>query len=213
MNITGTMINNRVSARIESLDFILRGGLPKERFYLLQENSGTVSVESADESHGATFTVFLPTTFKCETEPEPEIIETPLVEAVKMPAGISILLVEDDEDSREMLKIMFEQSGMRITGVDSAAKAVELIQQIKPDVLISAIGLPHEDGYELIGKIRRLSPEQGGLTPAIALTGYVSLQDRRHAFDVGFQEHLSKPVDIDELLELVKCLVGNKVVS
>lgn len=170
-------------------------------------HDGTVGVESAGENRGATFTVLLPTAFEHEAEPEPEITETPPVEAAKMPAGVRILLVEDDEDSREMLKTMFEQNGMQITGVDSAAKAVELIQQIKPDVLISDIGLPHEDGYELIGKIRRLSPEQGGLTPAIALTGYVSLQDRRHAFNVGFQEHLSKPVDIDKLLELVKALV------
>ena len=180
--------------------------------HLVELHDGEVSVESAGENQGATFTVCLPTVFKPEIEPEPATVAPP-VKSAEPPEGIRILLVEDDEDSREMLKIMFEQNGMHITGVESAAKAVELIQQMKPDVLISDIGLPNEDGYELIGKIRQLSPEKGGLTPAIALTGYVSLQDRSHAFNVGFQKHLSKPVDIDELLELVKGLVGNKIES
>jgi CheY-like chemotaxis protein len=122
---------------------------------------------------------------------------------------VRILLVEDDEDSREMLRLMFEQHGMKITSVASAAEGLQAIEQIKPDVLISDIGLPNEDGYELIRKVRLLTPEQGGLTPAIALTGYVSLQDRNHAFNVGYQEHLSKPVDIDKLLDLVEKLVDS----
>ena len=119
-----------------------------------------------------------------------------------------ILLVEDNDDSREMLELVFEQHGMTVTSVATAAEGLQALKQIKPDVLISDIGLPNEDGYQLIRKVRELSPEDGGLTPAIALTGYVSLQDRNHAFEVGYQEHLSKPVDIDKLLDLVEKLVG-----
>ncbi len=178
--------------------------------HLVELHGGTISVESAGENRGAKFTVLLPTVSDYKTEPKAEHNETPPLKSAGPFEGIRVLLVEDDDDSREMLKIMFEQNGMEITDVDSAAEAVEVFEQFKPDVLISDIGLPNEDGYELIGKIRRLSPEQGGLTPAIALTGYVSLQDRRRAFNVGFQEHLSKPVDIDNLLEIVKSLVGNK---
>jgi signal transduction histidine kinase/ActR/RegA family two-component response regulator len=181
--------------------------------HLVELHDGAVIVESAGENRGAKFTVSLPTAFDYKTEPEVEIMEKPLTKSAEPSGSIRVLLVEDDEDSREMLRIMFEQNGIQITDVESAAEAVEVIQQLKPDVLISDIGLPHEDGYELIGKIRQLSSEQGGLTPAIALTGYVSLQDRSHAFNVGFQEHLPKPVDIDKLLELVKGLVGNKLES
>lgn len=173
--------------------------------HLVELHGGAVSVESAGEDRGATFIVTIPSGVNFETESDSPDIETPMMnENIKPPAGIHVLLVEDDEDSREMLKIMFEQSGIETTGVNSAAAALEALKRFKPDVLISDIGLPNEDGYELIGKVRRLSSEQGGLTPAIALTGYVSVQDRDHAFDVGYQKHLSKPVDIDELLAMVK---------
>lgn len=176
--------------------------------HLVELHGGSVNVESAGENQGAVFTVVLPIAdqSKFVTDENQKESEMPVSDAMKNPKILKILLVEDDEDSREMLKIMFEQSGMEITGVSSAAEAVEALPKIKPDVLISDIGLPNEDGYQLIGKVRRLSPEQGGLTPAIALTGYVSVQDQNHALNVGFQEHLSKPVDIDELLELVKKL-------
>ncbi len=178
--------------------------------HLVELHGGTVSVESAGENLGAVFTVVLPAASAPQIISENKDQEVlPVIEKSTLPT-LRILLVEDDVDSREMLKTMFEQSGMEITDVGSAAEAVEAVQRIKPDVLISDIGLPNEDGYELIGKVRKLSPELGGLTPAIALTGYVSLQDRHHAFDVGYQKHLSKPVDIDELLELVKELCRNK---
>lgn len=177
--------------------------------HLVELHGGTVTVESAGENLGATFTVRLPVVNQPENDFS-EIVneETPPEESVEPTRRLHVLLVEDDEDSREMMKVMFEQSGIEITGVASAAEAVEVVERLKPDVLISDIGLPNEDGYELIGRIRRLSPEQGGLTPAIALTGYASLQDRKHAFNVGYQEHLSKPVDIDELLRLVKNLTA-----
>jgi len=180
--------------------------------HLVELHGGTVSAESAGENQGASFTVNLPVAAAeskliLEDENSPNKMGCNESNA---PQTLRILLVEDDEDSREMLQTMFEQSGMKITGVSSAAEAVEIIQQIRFDVLISDIGLPNEDGYDLIGKIRQLPPEKGGLTPAIALTGYVSVQDRHHAFDVGFQEHLSKPVDIDELLELVKRLTDSE---
>jgi len=127
----------------------------------------------------------------------------------KNPArNVRVLVVEDDADSREMLKMIFKQHGVEITAVASAAEGLQAIKQVKPDILISDIGLPNEDGYDLIRQVRQLAPEHGGLTPAIALTGYVSLQDRNHAFDVGYQEHLPKPVDIDKLLDLVGKLVN-----
>lgn len=179
--------------------------------HLVELHGGTVNVESAGENRGATFTVTLPVSAAEKDAPDSaaDTGETANpIENSESPRGVRILLVEDDEDSREMLKIMFEQNKMQVFPAASAAGALELIGQIQPDVLISDIGLPGEDGYELIRKVRQLAPEQGGLTPAVALTGYVSSQDRNLAFDVGYQEHLSKPVDIDKLLELVKNLTA-----
>lgn len=179
--------------------------------HLVELHGGTVSVESAGEHHGASFVIVLPVAAEHlkSFEEIPHVEAAPTLEDMKSPPNVRVLLVEDDEDSREMLKTMFEQNGMETAGVNSAAEALEILPTFKPDVLISDIGLPDEDGYELIGKIRQLSPAQGGLTPAIALTGYVSPQDRDRAFQVGYQKHLSKPVDIDELLALVKELAGS----
>ena len=184
--------------------------------HLVELHGGAISVKSDGENRGAAFSVMLPTISNCDAafDLKDESVESQQsVETAALPVGIRILLVEDDDDSREMLKIMFEQNGLQVTGVDSAAEALAVLQQIKFDILISDIGLPNEDGYELIGKVRSLAPEQGGKTPAIALTGYASLQDRHHAFDVGYQEHLSKPVDIDKLLDLVKELANRGELS
>ena len=105
---------------------------------------------------------------------------------------------------------MFSHYDMKTTAVDSAAKALDAIKEIQPDILISDVGLPGEDGYALIRKIRKLAPEQNGLVPAIALTGYASLQDRSYALEAGYQEHLAKPVDLDILIELVRNLLSQK---
>ena len=177
--------------------------------HLVELHGGTVGVKSDGINCGAAFTVTLPAFVQKEQLSNADTRS--FAESSQQPEesldGIHILLVEDDEDSREMLKILFGQYDIKITAVDSAAKALEAIKQIRPDVLVSDVGMPGEDGYELVRKIRQLAPEQGGLIPAIALTGYASLQDRVRAIEVGYQEHLAKPVDIDILLDLVKKLI------
>jgi len=179
--------------------------------HLVEMHGGTVGVESKGENMGATFKITLPVSTK-ETEQKaapPNLSKSfEQSESEAMLKGVRVLLVEDNEDSRDMLKIMFEQHGLDITAVDSAAAALFAVKEIKPDILVSDVGLPGEDGYALISKIRQLSPEQGGTIPAVALTGYASSQDRARALEVGYQEHLSKPVDIDKLLELVEKLVS-----
>ena len=178
--------------------------------HLVEMHGGNVSVESGGENKGATFKVTLPViveplTAESQQQNSDDSLEKSESETSK---GSHILLVEDNEDSREMLKMLFEQHGLEITAVDSAAAALTAIKQAQPDILISDVGLPGEDGYELIKKIRQLSPAEGGTIPAIALTGYASLQDRVQAFDVGYQEHIAKPVDIDKLIELVNRLIA-----
>ncbi len=128
---------------------------------------------------------------------------------INLPKNLRILLVEDNDDSREMLEFMFSQQNIEVTAVASVAEALEAFNRVPPDILISDIGMPDEDGYALIRKVRQLAPEQGGLIPAIALTGYASVQDRDLALEAGYQEHFSKPIDINGLVELVKSLVNN----
>jgi signal transduction histidine kinase/CheY-like chemotaxis protein len=175
--------------------------------HLVEIHGGTVSVKSEGANKGASFTIKLPVLSASQAESANEEISNKLAEPLKSnepPEGIRVLLVEDNDDSREMLAVLFAQFNLQITAVASAADAMNALEQIKPDILISDIGMPDEDGYDLIRRIRQLPPEQGGHIPAIALTGYASLQDRDLALEAGYQEHLSKPVNIDELFKLVK---------
>jgi signal transduction histidine kinase/ActR/RegA family two-component response regulator len=177
--------------------------------HLVGLHGGEVAVKSLGENQGAAFIVTLPVIASEQASPEQLKGQTaPKSEEEELLGGIRLLLVEDNKDSREMLRILFEQYGINVDSSASAAEALESIERNKPDILISDVGLPGEDGYELIKKIRKLSPEQGGNTPAIALTGYASLHDRALALEAGYQEHLPKPVDIEKLLELVKALIS-----
>ena len=179
--------------------------------HLVELHGGTVDVRSSGENRGAVFTVKLPVSEKSEVQIFSDQTSSELPESSERSLeGVHVLLVEDDKDSREMLKVMFSQYDMKTTAVDSAAKALDAIKEIQPDILISDVGLPGEDGYALIRKIRKLAPEQNGLVPAIALTGYASLQDRSYALEAGYQEHLAKPVDLDILIELVRNLLNRE---
>ena len=179
--------------------------------HLVKLHGGTVDVSSDGENRGAVFTVKFPVSTKTETESfSHQFPSEPSESSEHSLEGIHILLVEDDEDSREMLKVLFSQYNIKTTAVDSAAEALDAIRKIQPDIIISDVGLPGENGYSLIRKIRQLAPAANGQVPAIALTGYASLQDRSYALEAGYQEHLAKPVDLDILIELVKNLVSQK---
>jgi signal transduction histidine kinase/CheY-like chemotaxis protein len=181
--------------------------------HLVEIHGGSVSVKSEGTNKGTTFTIKLPVLaaeqpFPAANEELAEPDES--TKTKKLPTGIKVLLVEDNDDSREMLTVLFAQSDLQITAVASVAEALRAIEQVKPDILISDIGMPEQDGYDLIRKVRQLPSEKGGGIPAIALTGYASLQDRALALKAGYQEHLSKPVDIDELFELVKNMLDQE---
>ena len=128
----------------------------------------------------------------------------------KQRRALDVLIVEDDEDSRDMLAMTLRICGVNIVSVDSADAALEELPKLRPDFLISDIGLPEKDGYQLIERVRALPAEAGGQTPAIALTGYVSVQDRSMAIRAGYQEHLPKPVDTARLIELLSELAENR---
>ena len=175
--------------------------------HLVEMHGGSVGVKSGGVNCGTTFTIKIPVLEPDESLLQSEENQSSMVQSIKkdeLPEGISILLVEDNADSREMLTFLFTRYNVKFNAVASAAEALAAINQSKPDILISDIGMPGEDGYELIRKVRQLSPEGGGLIPAIALTGYASIQDRDLALEAGYQEHFTKPVDVDKLIDLVK---------
>ncbi|KZL51118.1 MULTISPECIES: response regulator [Cyanophyceae] len=120
--------------------------------------------------------------------------------------GLRLLVVDDDADTRQILNILFELEGAKVIAVASASEALEVISQFKPDILISDISLPDESGYSLLPKVRGLMAAQGKQIPAIALTGYAREEDRIYAFASGFQTHLCKPINLDELVSEVASL-------
>ncbi|TBR59685.1 response regulator [Westiellopsis prolifica IICB1] len=118
-------------------------------------------------------------------------------------AKLKILVVDDDEDSRFYISTVLETDGASVTTVASAAEALEVLPQLQPDVLVCDIGMPEEDGYTLIRKIRGLNAEKEANVPAIALTAYTDSEDRVRALEAGFQTHVAKPVDPDSLVAAV----------
>jgi CheY-like chemotaxis protein len=123
--------------------------------------------------------------------------------------GVRVLVVDDDVDNREMAAITLEHCGARVTTAGSVAEALLAVEKERPDVLISDIGLPDEDGYSLLRKIRALPGSRGASLPAIALTGRGRDEDREQRARVdGFQEHLTKPVTVDGMLAAIARVTG-----
>src|SRR5215468_4918764 len=123
-------------------------------------------------------------------------------------ASVHVLLVEDYLDARDYITILLQQSGATVTAVSSVSEALVELSHVIPDVLVSDIGLPDESGYDLIRKIRTLAPDQGGQIPAIALTAHHQPEERQRSLEAGFQIHLAKPVDPDQLTGIILALVG-----
>lgn len=117
--------------------------------------------------------------------------------------GLQVLVVDGDPDSRYLLTILFEEYGIETIAATSASETLEILKQVKPDLLISEIRLPKEDGYSLMSKVKTLESAEQVQIPAIALTTYAREGDRAHALSVGFSNYLPKPFDIDELMAMV----------
>jgi CheY-like chemotaxis protein len=119
---------------------------------------------------------------------------------------IHVLVVDDSSMIREVLTRMLEWHGATVTAVGSAEHALDLLEQLRPDVLLSDLEMPEKDGYWLISRIRALGPDRGGLTPAACLTGCAAPEDRARILRAGFQYHITKPVDVSRLLGIVGIL-------
>ena len=176
--------------------------------HLVELHGGTVEVGSEGEGRGATFTVRLPLRTGAAAEPAEE---RPAQKAWNRPdllAHLRVLVVEDEADTRELLVMALEQCGAEVLAFGSVPEALEAFDRELPHVLVSDIGVPEEDGYSLIRKIRSREPERGGDVPAAALTAYARSEDRQRALEAGFQTHLAKPVAPSELVAAVARLAG-----
>jgi CheY-like chemotaxis protein len=127
--------------------------------------------------------------------------------------GYRIVLVDDDPDARDLLTTVLVQRSAEVFAAESASEAFQLVQRERPDVLISDIAMPEEDGYTLIRRVRTLSEAQGGRTPSIAVTAYAGRADRSRALEAGFDAHYAKPIDIDALVDHLLDMRAERVIG
>jgi PAS domain S-box-containing protein len=181
--------------------------------HLAELHGGNVRAESPGEGKGATFTVLLPVAPVYQSSEVRESVQPvgggtlPTYECPEKLDGLRVLIVDDDPDTRELLKAGLGRCGAEVVTAATAGEALEAIAADPPDLLISDIGMPGEDGYELIRKVRALPTERGGRVPAVALTAYARTEDRLRALRAGYQMHVSKPVELAELVAIASSLV------
>jgi signal transduction histidine kinase/CheY-like chemotaxis protein len=185
---------------------------------LVELHGGTVGVESEGDGMGATFVVQLP--LMAARPAAEEAVRTHPTAGGKISldsppslAGLRILVVDDEPDARELLRELLERCGSEVTTAESASAALQAIGRSRPDVLISDIGMPEEDGYALIQKVRAAEASPGERIPAIALTAYARAQDRVRALSAGFNVHVPKPIEPVELIVVVASLTGRTGVA
>jgi CheY-like chemotaxis protein/two-component sensor histidine kinase len=176
---------------------------------LVELHGGTIVAESEGAGRGATFRVTLPiaplsTTRRSSTglrQSRPEGLERP-----KHLEGLSVLVIDDEADARELVRVILEECGCRVRTCASVAEAMQALSSELPDVVLSDVGMPGEDGYDFIRQLRALPRDRGGHLPAAALTAYAGAEVRRRLLNAGYSIHLAKPIEPSELLAVVGTL-------
>ena len=174
--------------------------------HLVEMHGGTVRANSDGEGKGATFTVMLPIAPLYQVDASGGRVHPGARDLLPPPDsadrldGLRILAVDDEPDTRELLRQGLEFLGAKVKVVGSAAEAIDSLRGNVPDILISDIGMPGTDGYDLIRQVRALPPDRGGKVPAIALTAYTRVEDRLQALRAGYDMHVPKPVELTELV-------------
>jgi len=181
---------------------------------LVELHGGTVWVKSPGEGQGTTVTVHLPLTVVHRDADTGERVhpKTPTASATTILAaelvGLKVLVVDDHSDARDLIKRVLEDCSAEVITAGTVDEALEIVEAQKPDVLISDIGMPDADGFELLRRVRALGPVRGGKVPAIALTAFARAEDRTRALRAGFLVHVPKPVDPSELIATVASVAG-----
>jgi signal transduction histidine kinase/CheY-like chemotaxis protein len=177
---------------------------------IVELHGGTVKARSGGRGTGATFEVYFPSEVPTAGAAAKRDQPTPALPAARVDKdllrGMRLLLVDDEQDARDLMSTTLETYGATVQTAASVREAMEIFEHHPPDVLVSDIGMPFEDGYSLIKQIRRRTPAKGGMVPAVALTAYASPGDRLAALAAGFQAHVSKPYEPSELATLVERL-------
>jgi signal transduction histidine kinase/CheY-like chemotaxis protein len=185
--------------------------------HLVEMHGGTAEAANRSDGSGAIVWVTLPRRGVADSEEAAPVEKTATADdpawmdrAPKL-ANTTVLVVDDDADARSLIQFVLESCGARVRAAASAAEGLRVLREWKPDVLLADVEMPIEDGYSLISKVRALAPAEGRSTPAAALTGYASAQDRMKALQAGFQLHVAKPVQPAELATVVATLKGTTV--
>ncbi|HEV2880111.1 MAG TPA: PAS domain S-box protein [Pyrinomonadaceae bacterium] len=182
--------------------------------HLVEIHGGTVTAESAGEGRGATFNIELPVADGDRGAVESQQLSASLAEVAAAVSPVSqltdlrVLIVDDEPDARLLLKTIMEQSGAKVRAAASASEALVALREFRPDILVSDIGMPQEDGYALLRQVRALDAEEGGRIPAVALTAYAQEDDRMRALLAGFQVHVAKPINPQEFVAVIVGLAG-----
>jgi CheY-like chemotaxis protein len=185
---------------------------------LVSAHGGTVRAESEGEGRGSTFIVRLPARAAV-----PAIVNRAIRPSASVPAmaretvqaprldGLRLLVVDDEDDALKLVGEVLREQGAEVHLAISAHDALEKFAEVRPDVVVSDIGMPEADGLFLIRRIRMLAPEEGGRTPAVALTAYARAEDAQRAFAAGYQMHVPKPVEPAQLATVVANLGGRSL--
>ena len=180
--------------------------------HLAELHGGQVAVHSDGPGKGSVFSITMPITLAVISEgnvPRKSANgHTKAKRSLRQLNGLRISIVDDDDDACKLLRFSLEMSGAEVRTSSSVAEAMRSLSEWRPDLLLTDINMPGEDGYSLIRKVRALAPEQGANIPAIALTAMARTEDSELALSAGFQMHIPKPVDIEELAEAIVGLAG-----
>ena len=179
--------------------------------HLVELHGGTVRAKSAGEGQGATFIVSLPLAPIREDEKRehPTALKPPILDYSCIDlAGLRVLVVDDEADARALIVRLLTQCKAEVHAAGTADEGLQMLRTIRPDVVISDIGMPHKDGYQFIRDVRALSASEGGKTPSVALTAFARSEDRTRAMMAGYQVHVAKPIEPQELLATVGSLAG-----
>jgi CheY-like chemotaxis protein len=175
---------------------------------VIEHHGGRVQAESPGPGRGSTFTILLPLALSDSADASQPRVTPRVGGSAQLRAGLKVLIVDDEVDVREALTLLLAQNGAVVTGASSAREGLAVVEDLRPDVILSDIAMPEEDGLSFIRRVRELPADRGGRTPAAAISAYAGREDRKQALAAGFQDHVRKPIESDHLLNVLARLAA-----